>query len=222
MRGVIIGVIIVCVLLIGGAFFFASNGNNQLSSRTIPLNQAYEQRVSDGYWKEGSATPKVTLTEYLDFQGVASLRAFSVLSETLPQVLSFTQYQVHIFTDSSVKNPLPTIAAKNAEAAGRQGKFWEMQQLLFVHQNLWVTLSADDAQKEFDTYAQSLALNMNQFHADIADTTLSDELDKDERAGNQVPVNGIPTFLINGQVVTNFPSTSADLVQLLRTAAQIP
>ena len=59
------------------------------------------------------------------------------------------------------------LAAKSAEAAGRQGKFWEMHDLIFERQQEWTKKKNEDAKRLFIQYAVSLNLNGQQFQSDL-------------------------------------------------------
>lgn len=217
MRGVIIGTVIACIALIGAAVFFTVNGHSS-GPRIIPIDSSYTQRVTDGYWKRGASNPKVTLTEYLDFQCPSCLAAAPIVDDAMSQLSDIVQLQVRLYPITSIHaNALQ--AAKAAEAAGRQGKFWSMHDLLFTNQQTWEVQSPSQFKTTLDGFAQNLKLNMDQFHNDEGDSTITDTIDRDQAAANRIPITGTPTFLINGQLLKNFPATADQLIQLLKDAA---
>jgi protein-disulfide isomerase len=83
------------------------------------------------------------------------------------------------------------MAAEAAEAAGEQGKFWEMHDLLFQHQ---------DHLEDYDIldYARELDLDMEQFETAINEHTHSKKIREDFRSGIESGVQGTPTWFING------------------------
>jgi protein-disulfide isomerase len=91
-------------------------------------------------------------------------------------------------------------AARAAEAAGMQGKFWEMHDLLYERQNEWKDPA--DARPIFVRYAQTLGLDVNRFAGDIDGSVVAMRVLADERRGGALGVHGTPTFFINGRELT--------------------
>jgi protein-disulfide isomerase len=212
MRGVLVAVILGCIVLIGGAALF-SVSNRGGSARLIPINDAYTKRVDTGYWQKGSTNPKVILTEYVDFQDAAALTAQRVVDGALQQVGDITQLRVKMYPGTrGHANSLG--AAKAAEAVGRQGKFWDMYNILLVSQASWQNATVDNAQTLFESYAKSLNLNMPQYRADVQDSSISDPIDHDGIVANRIPVTS--TFLFNDSLVNGFPINSDALAQYLK------
>lgn len=89
-------------------------------------------------------------------------------------------------------HPFAQLAAQAAAAAGEQGKFWEMHDLLFAHQS---ALGREDLLK----YAQSLSLDMAKFNKDIDSEQIKKQIDADKADGNAKKVEGTPTFFVNGK-----------------------
>ncbi|MET0411205.1 MAG: thioredoxin domain-containing protein, partial [Polyangiaceae bacterium] len=91
----------------------------------------------------------------------------------------------------SYDHPRAPFAAEAAEAAAAQGKFWEMHDLLFEHQN---------ALEDIDlvAYAQRLNLDLTRFTADLRDRTHRKHVHEDELGGVRSKVISTPTFFVNG------------------------
>ena len=103
----------------------------------------------------------------------------------------FPLYQIH---DKA------KISAYVAEAAGIQGKFWEMSDLLFDNQTSWST--SNDPQNEFFLkYATELKLNIDQFKNDLNSAVVKDRVNSDLKEAEQIGVDSTPTFFLNGQKV---------------------
>jgi protein-disulfide isomerase len=83
-------------------------------------------------------------------------------------------------------------AARAAVAAHRQGRYWEMERILFAHQ---------DAQqpKDFDDYARTLKLDLPRFHADTVAAATDQILARDRADADRSGLNGTPFILINGR-----------------------
>lgn len=97
-------------------------------------------------------------------------------------------------------NPLPMhgralSAALAAEAAGRQGKFWEMHDALFEHQR---ELSDEDIEK----YARKLGLNIRRFRRDLQDPELRARIDDEQRQGVTLGARGTPSSFVNGRFLS--------------------
>ena len=91
--------------------------------------------------------------------------------------------------DFHADSPLAHAAAL---AAGRQGKFWEMHDLIFANQH---TLKRDSLLSE----ARSLNLDMDRFTADLDSDGVKRQLEADKKEGRELGVNGTPAFFINGK-----------------------
>ena len=86
-------------------------------------------------------------------------------------------------------------AAMAAFAAGRQGKFWEFHDQIFLIEQL--------TEESVDSIAQKLGLNMVQYKADQASKEIQDHMNKDAQDSQKAGVRGTPTVYINGQKLKN-------------------
>ena len=148
---------------------------------------------------EGPSTAPVTVVEYGDFQCPAC-STYSFIVERLFNVAS-----------SSVRIvfrhfPLPQhqnaiAAARVAEAAGNQGKFWEMYSLLYTNQNDWSEKLPAEAKTVIYGYAQGLGLDMVRLASDETGTTTIAKIMAQEEEGQKIGVGHTPTFFVNGKEV---------------------
>lgn len=105
--------------------------------------------------------------------------------------------------------PIDTIHANTraahraAEAAGLQGKFFEMQDLIYQNQEQWNTQATTNPQPIFESYAQKLGLDLEKFKADVALDSTNKIINADISAGKQAGVSGTPSFFINGTQLNN-------------------
>jgi len=109
-------------------------------------------------------------------------------------------------------HPNAQAAAEAAEAANKQGKFWEMHDVLFNTQSDWSTLR--DPKSKFEEYARSLGLNVDQFKADRDSKETSSKIDADYLSGTQSGVQGTPTFFLDGKLITS-PQSYEELKALV-------
>ncbi|HBB88172.1 MAG TPA: hypothetical protein DC047_11195 [Blastocatellia bacterium] len=103
-------------------------------------------------------------------------------------------------------------AARSAEAAGLQGKFWEMHDLLYENQKAWH--DAFDARPIFEDYATRIGLNMEQFRRDSSGEIVAQRIFLDGKRGHAMGVSGTPTVFMNGREVP-FESLAVDKLRAL-------
>lgn len=92
-----------------------------------------------------------------------------------------------------------TLTAEVAEAAGAQGKFWEMHDLLYTRQSDWSRLSKDQAIQTFKGYAGELGLDVDQLAKDLENGTYRERVQQAYDAAEQLGLPGTPTLFLNGQ-----------------------
>jgi protein-disulfide isomerase len=91
----------------------------------------------------------------------------------------------------TTSHPHAEAAAEAAEAAGVQGRFWEMHDRLFENQR---RLSGEDLR----AHAEALRLDLERFDDELAQHVHADRVREDFMSGVRSGVNGTPTFFING------------------------
>ncbi len=91
------------------------------------------------------------------------------------------------------------LAAQAAEAAGAQGKFWEMHDLLFERQRAWAGLTPAQAKSTMIEYAQELGLDTEQFTAALDNETYLDAVKTAYTHATELGLPGTPTLFLNGQ-----------------------
>jgi len=156
--------------------------------------------VSGSDWTKGatSATKKADLVEYSDFQCPACGMFYPVVEEILAankDTLAFTYRQ---FPLGQHQNALP--AAYATEAAGLQGKFWEMHGMIFKSQADWS--ESDTASATFEGFAKDLGLDMARFKIDRDSQATKDAVEHDKETGLKSGVNSTPSFYLNGKKMT--------------------
>lgn len=189
------GAVIILALMVWGLANLASTPTSVTSDGTL------SEQVSATDHAEGNRMARVTLVEYSDFQCPACYNFFPVVEDV------FTKYSKDILLVYR-HFPLPqhdksTLAAAAAEAAGNQGKFWEMHDLLFQNQPNWSDLSTSDAQKQFTDFAKQLGLNIDKFTTDLHSTSTAAVINNSIESGEKSNVDSTPSFFINGRKITN-------------------
>jgi protein-disulfide isomerase len=105
-------------------------------------------------------------------------------------------------------------AASAAEAAGRQGKFWEMHDLLYENQNEWH--DASDVGPIFEAYALRIGLRLDEFRRDVSSEIVDRRIALDKERGYSIGINSTPTVFLNGREVPLESLESAKLRELIR------
>ncbi len=152
----------------------------------------------------GNSSAKVTLVEFGDYQCPACKAAYPAVKRITD---SYTPNPDFNFVFRNF--PLPQhqnaqISAEAAEAAGAQGKFWEMHDALYENQAQW-----SDSTKPLDLflgYAQKIGLDINKFKQEVESNKYADLISGDLQDGQDLGINSTPTFYLNGQQLTGLSS----------------
>lgn len=200
---VVIGMIVAVVVLLGGGVFLMSR--SQTNTPMANSASAEELKITATDHVKGATTGKITLVEYADFQ----CPACGAYQPLITQLASDYSDKLSIVLRNY---PLPMhknaeAAARAAEAAGKQNKYWEMHDLLFANQKDWSDLLSPAG--KFGEYAKSLNLDVDQFQKDQADSTIQDKINADVASGNRLNVNSTPTFFLGGEKIPNPQSIGA-------------
>lgn len=181
-----VGVIVGTIAILIAAIFFFSKPQKEISQESL---------ISADSWATGSAQPKVTLVEFADFECPACGSAYPFVKETIENHKDTLQYVFRHFPLEQHKNA--RLAAAAAEAAGAQGKFWEMHDLLFKNQT-------DLSQEKINGLALELKLDMERFTKEISDNTYTDKIEADIAEAIKIGVNSTPSFFLNGKKLSLF------------------
>ncbi|CAN5139610.1 hypothetical protein BH09PAT2_BH09PAT2_03530 [soil metagenome] len=154
------------------------------------------------------------LIEYSDLQCPACQAFHALLTELEKDSLikkNITFVYRHYPLDSL--HPNARIAAQAAEAAGIQGKFFEMHDVLFNKQSEWSTSKSPP--DFFKKYAVALKLDVAKFEKDYTSDAVKKRIQDDQVGGDKVGVQGTPTFYFNGKKLENPQSPEAFRTVLL-------
>ena len=149
------------------------------------------EKVSTVDHVQGSANAPVTLVEYGDYKCPYCGQAYPIVKRVQKELGDKLRFVFRNY-------PLPDLhphalhAALASEAAGLQGKFWEMHDKLFEEQR-----QLDDA--SILSYAQELGLDVEKFKADFASKPVQEKVKADLASGDAVELDSVPTFFINGK-----------------------
>lgn len=152
----------------------------------------------------GPVDAPVTIVEFLDPECESCGAAYPFVKQVLDQYDGRIRLVVRYFPlhNNSV------LAASATEAAGAQGKYWEMQEILFTRQREWGEQQTPQTDI-FISYANELGLDIQRFTADLQNPDYLAKIQRDQADGEALGVRGTPTFFINGRQVEEL---SADAI----------
>lgn len=168
-------------------------------------------RVSKRDHIRGPEIAPITLLEYGDYECPYCGMAHGMI-EVVREALGDRMRFVYRHFPLTQIHPHAMGAAAAAEASGKQGKFWEMHDLLFERQ---------DQLGEFPLldWAAELGLDMEQFERDLRSRDVALRIQEDRRSGIRSGVNGTPTLFVQGYRY-NGPLEAAALLSAIEAAAE--
>jgi len=160
----------------------AENDNDSLTRLLDPVHE----------WDhvKGPDDARFTLVEYGDYECPSCGRLFETLRNLQVELASNLRIVYRHYPMSGIHKQAQ-LAAEAAEAAGAQGRFWEMHDSLFLHQR---ALKRDD----LFGYATALNLDTNRFRVELKNGTYAEVVRKNFIAGVMNGVNGTPGLFLNG------------------------
>ncbi len=187
------------VAIVGSLIWMRNAGTAQKPTTSSVADTDLLTVVADDY-ATGLAGATVTVIEYLDFECEACGAYFPLVKRLSQEYKDKVLFVSRYFPLPGHKNGMTSALA--VEAAGRQGKYWEMYDLVFEEQKKWGERSAADP-TIFERYAEQLGLDMERFRQDVGSQEVKDRVLRDRDSGNQLGVNGTPSFFLNGKKIQN-------------------
>jgi protein-disulfide isomerase len=168
------------------------------SASTTPANSSTHHPGADPPHALGPDTASVTLEEFGDFQCPPCGMLHPVL-KTMER--EFGPKLRVIFREFPLvpAHAHALSAARAAEAAGLQGKFWEMHDLIYENQSAWKDLF--DVREVFERYATQIGLDLNRFRRDLRSQIVEQRIFLDGKRAHSLGVQGTPTVFLNGREV---------------------
>ncbi|QQG41261.1 MAG: thioredoxin domain-containing protein [Candidatus Woesebacteria bacterium] len=215
----IAGTVATIALILGGVFFFSRDGSVEPGGKQIsndilvPKGSNITSGIVNGKYLPANSSAQLTLVEFGDYQCPACGIFNPLTKQIITEFAGKVNYVFRNFPLNQHANaPISSFAA---EAAGLQGKFWEMHDKLFETQQSWST--STDAKSIFIGYAKDLGLDVNQFKTDIDSQKVKDKVKKDSDDGYLVALNATPTFYLNG-VKLELPANYDDFKKIIQSA----
>jgi protein-disulfide isomerase len=190
-------VVVTAGVIIAGAI----SGTGSATPSGFTATQAPAITATD--WKQGNLTSTVSVIEYGDYECPACAAYQPMVKQLLQDYSSKILFVFRNFPLYNV-HPDAAVSAMAAEAAGQQGKFWEMHDLLYTKQTEWATTApADVVKKFFDGYATSFGLNIAKFEKDMNSSSTATKITNDVAGGNAAQIDHTPTYFINLKQIPN-------------------
>jgi protein-disulfide isomerase len=176
--------------------------------------QAVEGKPSNHVYGEGAKN--VTLIEYGDFQCPACASYYPVVKALKEKYKADIVFQFRNFPLEAIHTNARA-SARAAEAADKQGKFWEMHDILYENQTSWQDTS--DPLKIFKNYAEQIEIaDLAKFETDYKSSAVNDVINADIKEAQKVEATSTPTFVLDGVKITENPRDQASFDKLIDDA----
>lgn len=215
---VVVWLVSITALVIVASVFLVSRMNLGSSksdpTTTVDSNRQQLLEVQADDHVLGASDAAITLVEYSDYECSACLTYEPLVKQLAEEYAGRLRIVVRHFPLVGHKNAMN--AAMAAEAAGQQGKYWEMHEALFANQETWGLKQFANSEL-FEVYAEELDLDLEQFRTDRSSQVVRDRIERDKSSGRQLGVNGTPSFFLDGEKIPN-PRSYADFKSFIDAA----
>lgn len=201
----------VVVLVLGGLVVYSRLSNPSIDVSAIDTNSVVAASDQNGNIADhvfNNTKSDVILVEYGDFQCPGCGSAHPNIKTLLEEYGDKISFIYRNFPISSI-HPNARAAAAAAEAAGLQGKYWEMHDMLFTNQSDWENLNTTQRTERFKAYAQNLDLDTAKFETDLGSADVNKKISFDQALAGKDDVSSTPSFMLNGE---SLPSDAASSI----------
>ena len=200
---------VVVLALLGGLVAWTRIANPPINLSGVENNSivaASDQNGNIADHSMGSKDNKIMLVEFGDYQCPGCEGAYPHVKTLMEQYGDDVTLVFRNFPLTSI-HPNARAAAAVAEAAGLQGKYWEMHDMLYGSQSDWDSLDTSKRTDIFNGYASTLGLDVEKFKADVVAKPVTQKINFDLALGKSVKVTGTPTFFLNGEQLDEATTT---------------
>lgn len=203
--------IAILVVIIGGLFAILA-----FTNKDKPGDQSSgSSNAQPTSHKDGKADSRVVLQEFGDFQCPACKAYYPILKQLKTEYGDRVAFQFSHFPLTQIHTNA-FIGSRAAEAAAKQGKFFEMHDLLYEQQDSWSPVG--DPTSIFVSFASQLGINADQFKTDMVSTATTDAINADRKVAQDLGSTATPTFAINGKKLDKNPTDIEGFKTLLDEA----
>jgi protein-disulfide isomerase len=212
-------IIIVLVGAVAAGWVVLRSSRDRGATPTPTPNPGGEAKGAEPPHVRGNPNAIVTVEEFGDFQCPS---CGSYYPELKKMETEFGDKLKVIFRELPLlpMHEHALMAAQAAEAAGVQGKFWEMHDLLYENQTKWV--EQKDLVPVFADYAKQIGINPDQFMKDLSGETVAQRIFQDGKRAHSLGFKGTPSFLVNGKEAKDEQWKPDGLRQMIRDAIAAP
>jgi protein-disulfide isomerase len=187
-----LAVLAAIVLVFVGIIAFSGSKND--SSHKSSSSSTLTEHVT------GNTNSSVTLVEYGDYQCPYCQQYYQTVKQVVDTNKDKIKFQFRNFPLNNIHQNA-FAAARAAEAAGMQNRYWEMHDMLYETINWQIWTRQGSPQSSFETYAKQLGLNLAQFKTDFASEKVNNLINADMAEGNRLGITGTPTFFLDGKQI---------------------
>lgn len=182
---------VVFIVIFGGLGFLITRNNSGIAT---PATK--DQLIRPTSHSTVSPNAKVNIVEFGDFQCPACAAAYPIVEQLLALYKDNPQVNFVSRNFPLSQHQYALLTAEAAEAAGAQGKFWEMYRLIYTNYDQWV--NSADPMSILVGYATQLKLDVNRFKTEVTANKYSAIIEQDKQDGLALGISSTPTFFING------------------------
>lgn len=195
---------VLCLGLLGGLIMI--NQQNRVDVSDIKASELQPASEDNGKIADhtfGNAESKVVIIEYGDYQCPGCGSVAPVLKQISEKYKDDVAFVFRNMPLTSI-HPNARAAAAAAEAAGLQGKFWQMHDQLYASQDAWSQLNSTERTDMFRSYAEGFGLDAKQWQEDLTSSRVAAKIDFDSSIARKLGVMGTPAIYINNQPVDQY------------------
>ncbi|MDR0398105.1 MAG: thioredoxin domain-containing protein [Candidatus Nomurabacteria bacterium] len=196
-----LGIIVVTFI---GLFSWSIMSNTKVdvsdikSDRVLPASESNGD-IADHYL--GNKDAKIVVIEYGDYQCYGCSQLSPRLNTLMENYKDNVALVYRNFVIDGHQNSRFAIAC--AEAAGFQGKYWEMHDIIFKQQASWTDASIEQRLGIFTDLAKTIGLNVDQFKKDIESPRINKKIETDIALAKKEKIAGTPSLFVNGKLVSS-------------------
>ncbi|MBA3632549.1 MAG: DsbA family protein [Acidobacteria bacterium] len=204
-----IAIVVVIVAVVGASYYRNSVQNARVTGNSNSEKSSInaETLVRSDSPTLGAADAPVTLVEFLD----PECESCAAFAPVVKKIMKDYDGKIRLVVRYMPLHPNSMRAATLTEAAGEQGKYWQMQELLFRKQSEWgerhgapTSAPKPDINALFDKYAMELGLDLGKINSAVKENRYQAKLERDRRDGQTLGVRQTPTFFVNGRKLARF------------------
>ncbi len=200
---VLIVIVVVVAAIVGASYYRKS-----VQSERKPLESGDRPLVRPDSPTIGSPNAPVTLVEFLD----PECESCAAFNQVVKKILKDYDGRIRLVVRYMPFHPSSRLAASFTEAAGEQGKYWEMQELLFRRQSEWGELHGIQVPMEprpqprvlFERFATELGLDVARVNDAVNSNRYAAKIERDLQDGRSLGVARTPSFFVNGRPLARF------------------